>query len=368
MKQEILILYASIGTGHYHAALAIAEALLNLQPKVNLQIIDIFPNHAGNKWVQNSFAILSSYLFPNLYTKIWTRGALSWLYNLAVHVSPNSVRIRKILNKKKPELVICTHTFPCSVVVNWKLRKKSETRIAAVATDYAFNKYWPLRFVEIYFSPCFKATLDLISRGVPPKNIYTVGIPVAYRKKQTKQKMSQNSTVTVIFGSRAQAPYKYLYPFLVNLIKSLQTYKNNDIQWNLIFGTNQKWLNVAQSKLQLNKNIQILGFVENMASFIQKSDLVVSKPGGLTIGETLANGKPIALLGQGSGQEIVNCQFVTENDCGVLIMNPQETFSSIIKIIKNTERINLLKQNAKNLGSADSTAKVVKILLGNLHE
>jgi UDP-N-acetylglucosamine:LPS N-acetylglucosamine transferase len=52
-----------------------------------------------------------------------------------------------------------------------------------------------------------------------------------------------------------------------------------------------------------------MGFVRNMSDWMAASDIVVTKPGGLTLFEALALGRPLILLPARGGQEEINRQW-----------------------------------------------------------
>ena len=52
--------------------------------------------------------------------------------------------------------------------------------------------------------------------------------------------------------------------------------------------------------------VRVRGFVPNMAEWMGASDVVVTKPGGLTLVEALGVGRPLILLPARGGQEEIN--------------------------------------------------------------
>ena len=57
---------------------------------------------------------------------------------------------------------------------------------------------------------------------------------------------------------------------------------------------------------------RVLGFVSNMNELMAVSELIISKPGGLTTSEALALGKPLFILDPIPGQEAANSDFLLE--------------------------------------------------------
>ena len=57
---------------------------------------------------------------------------------------------------------------------------------------------------------------------------------------------------------------------------------------------------------------QVLGFVSNMHELMAVSEMIITKPGGLTTSEALAMGKPLFILNPIPGQEAANSDFLLE--------------------------------------------------------
>ena len=63
-------------------------------------------------------------------------------------------------------------------------------------------------------------------------------------------------------------------------------------------------------------NIRILGFTREIDKLMEVSDLLVTKPGGMTCTEGLAKGIPMLFHQPLPGQEEENCQYFTAQGLG----------------------------------------------------
>jgi processive 1,2-diacylglycerol beta-glucosyltransferase len=66
---------------------------------------------------------------------------------------------------------------------------------------------------------------------------------------------------------------------------------------------------------------------------MRTADLVITKPGGLTITEALYLQKPLLLYSPIPGQEEANVKFLEKNNLGKMIIKPQDTSILIKKVI-----------------------------------
>ena len=74
------------------------------------------------------------------------------------------------------------------------------------------------------------------------------------------------------------------------------------------------------------ERVQILGWVKNLAGLIRQHDLVVTKPGTISVREILATGRPVILVEGGKGAEKRKgmCRMVVRVGCGALADSPKE--------------------------------------------
>ena len=100
------------------------------------------------------------------------------------------------------------------------------------------------------------------------------------------------------------------------LITYLDTY-----QIIAVSGRNKKMnnaFNVIHDNLPNPSNLKVFDYINNVPEIMSISDLVVTKPGGLTVSESLASGLPILVINPIPGQEEENAEFLEKNRCSNL--------------------------------------------------
>ena len=86
------------------------------------------------------------------------------------------------------------------------------------------------------------------------------------------------------------------------------------------------------------KNIKILGYVNNVYEYMYASDLVVTKPGGLTVTECLYLHKPMLIINRNAGQEKGNYKYLVKNKFAIKTSHPYK-FAKYLKEIANNDKI-----------------------------
>jgi processive 1,2-diacylglycerol beta-glucosyltransferase len=111
---------------------------------------------------------------------------------------------------------------------------------------------------------------------------------------------------------------------------------------------------------------QVLGFVTNMHELMAISDLVISKPGGLTTSEALAAGRPLLILNPIPGQEAANSDFLLERGAAAKV-NRVEDLPYRLEGLLATKKLAELARAAKGLGRPLAATSVCKEALARLN-
>ena len=93
------------------------------------------------------------------------------------------------------------------------------------------------------------------------------------------------------------------------------------------------------------------------------SDLVVTKPGGLTSTESLASGLPIIAINPIPGQEEENARFLENAGVAIWIKKTDYYDKIISNILSDHNKLKELKINTKLLAKRTSTSDICNILL-----
>lgn len=160
-----------------------------------------------------------------------------------------------------------------------------------------------------------------------------------------------------------------IFPFselLTSLAK--QSREVRHVQWTIIFGRAEKALKKATAFVRKHpsEHVRLLGFTQDIDSYFAASDVVVTKPGGLTTCEVVSAGVPLVLSAAIPGQEEGNARFLAEAGAALREEDPAELVSSVLRLLKNKEQAKALKKRARQVVPGKSalriTAAVVRLL------
>lgn len=372
--KKILIFYASYGGGHLSAAKSIKEYLEINYPKCDVELIDCikYINKPMEKITTTAYKEITKKI-PWAWGKIYTdsqKGALA-------HISSKSniifaIKLLKLLRQKQPDLIISTHPFGSQMCTYLKRKNKISSKIATILTDFSPHDQWLIGHenTDYFFVAHNEMKNYLIQKNIPNNKIFVTGIPISpkfwinYNKKDTLAEfhLENNKKTILFFGGGEYGLGKN------NIIEIFNTLINNfeNIQIIAISGKNEKMkTNLENIALKSNtkNNIKILEYTDEIAKLMSISDLVISKPGGLTTSESLASNLPMIIINPIPGQEEGNSEFLEQNKVGIWIKKHDDILDILNTILNNTENFEKMKENTKKIAKKYATKDICEILM-----
>ena len=111
--------------------------------------------------------------------------------------------------------------------------------------------------------------------------------------------------------------------------------------------------------------VRILEFTKEVPELMSISDLVVTKPGGLTTSESLASHLPMVVINPIPGQEEENAEFLESKGIAVWIKKSDNVDQIIQNLLSDAEKLKNMKENSYILAKPNSTKDICDILLTN---
>ncbi len=371
---KVLIFYASYGGGHLNAAKSIEACITKNYKNINVELIDCM------KYINKTIEKVTTSAYNEMAKKMpWAWGKIyddSQKGTLA-HISSRSnqimaIKLLKLLRKKQPDLIISTHPFGSQMCSYLKRKGKISSKIATIMTDFAPHDQWLVGkdFVDYYFVAHDSMKEYLIKKEVSKEKVFSTGIPISGRftEKFDKEKilsdfgLSTDKQTILFFGGGEFGLGKTK---TVRIFENLVQFEGNT-QIIAISGKNpemkENFLNVVKS-YNKEKSVKVLSFTDKVPELMSISDLVVTKPGGLTTSESLASHLPMVIINPIPGQEKENAEFLESNGIAIWIKNSKESKIIFELLLSNKDKLADMKQNTNKLAKPFSTFEICKILL-----
>ena len=365
---KILIFYGSYGGGHLSAA-------RNIKDYIEIMLVDCIEyinkmlNTVTTK-AYNSVSKNARWIWKQIYYGT-ENGSLSKISNSIINVM--AYKLNKLIQDFNPNLIISTHFFSSQMCAFLKEKRKIDCKIATILTDYAPHSQWLVyhEFINYYFVAHEGMRENLIDRGIDKSKIFVTGIPLSnrfllhYDKKKILGEYNLNSDKkTILFFAGGEFGFGKDKTF--NMLRSIID-NFPYLQIIAIAGRNVKMkerFDELVSETNSGDSVKILSYTTQVPELMSVSDLVITKPGGLTTTESLASGLPLIIIDPLPGQEEENAKFVESHKAGVWIKKDDNIEDILYNVFKIPQTLRHMKIEAKLISKKNSTRDICKILLG----
>lgn len=368
--KKILVVYATAGIGHKKASIAVKKAYeeMNL-PDVEVTLIDALDyTNDFFKWSYlqayllmvnklPTFWGLSYYLTDNPFVDLFVSG-IRRLNNWA-----SSKKLVKYIMDTKPDVIISTHFFASEVIGDLKDKKAINSKLVTVITDYRVHAWWIARGTDAYIVASDEVKRELEARKIDPSLIKVMGIPIEpiFSKQLDRPAIFRSTglrddifTILVIGGGFGVGPIEGIAGVVAQLKKNLQTV--------VVCGRNEELVKKMQKmKEDLKLNMKITGFIDNVYEYMEISDVLISKSGGITVSESLAKDIPMIIISPILGQETANCNFLIKNGAAVKVNDLEELKSALEDLIGNPIKMDKMKESIRHIRKPNAAYDVAKL-------
>jgi processive 1,2-diacylglycerol beta-glucosyltransferase len=348
---KILFTYASAGAGHRKAAQALFHYFKLNSKGLDLVLVDVLDK------ISFLYRIAYTYGYPFLINRAswgWRFGfwltSVQWLrpitkkFSLLLDIK-NSSALVKFFVEEKADLIVSTHFLPSEICALLKANAKINSRLITVVTDFDVHPFWVHKDTDVYVVASGFTKKQLISQGVDEAKIREYGIPVDPKffkvaNKNTILKSlnlkTQATTVLVVTGSFGIGPIEEI----VDLLRQ-------EVQLIVVCANNEK-LRLSLKKKRY-KNVCVLGFVDNIQDLMSVSDIIVTKPGGLTSVEVLAKELVPIFVSAIPGQETANAYALSTYGIGISAEDPEQVKHIVLDYKRHPEKIKIIQENMREI-------------------
>ena len=376
--KKILIFYASYGGGHLSAANSIKDYLSSNYENIDVELIDCMkyinkPIEKITTTAYNEMAKKAPWAWGKIYSDS-QKGPLAHITTRSNQVF--AIKLLRLLREKKPDLIISTHPFGSQMCSYLKRKGKITSKIATILTDFAPHDQWLVGsdYTDYFFVAHNKMKEYLISKNIPENKIFATGIPISSKFLETFDTSKilnslglKENLKTVLFFAGGK--------FGLGKSRTLEIFNTlvndfNNIQVIAISGKNKKMYEEFNQIVKIaNKTdfIKVFEFVNNVPELMAVSDVVITKPGGLTTTESLVSGLPMIIINPIPGQEEENAQFLEHSNVGIWLKKQMNITETISNFLSDNEKLKEMKENTKKISNRNSTKDICTILEAGLN-
>lgn len=344
--QKILFISCSAGMGHVRAADALFFYAKKNYPNWETFHIDLaeyssplikIPTTTGYRAVVKHWPGLWKFLYRSLDSK----QRMNFLSKLNFLIEFNSKKLLKFIKTYQPDRIICTH-----FLAGYALKEVAQKiPVDMVITDYYAHKIWQSPFIRYYFIANEEIKNDL---NLSAEQAIVSGLPIDPKflenknNRELKNKFSilpNRPTILLLAGGDGLIDTSVIAKRIME--------EMSDINLLAVAGKkNLKIYNKLKKITSLKNNYKFFSFTPDIDELMRTSDIIITKPGGLTLSECLYLQKPIIMINPIPGQEEKNVDFIEKNNYGV-VLKKETDVKNLINDILNKRKILAIKNKDK---------------------
>jgi len=108
--------------------------------------------------------------------------------------------------------------------------------------------------------------------------------------------------------------------------------------------------------------LRVCEWTDRMDIYLRAADVVVGKPGGISVAEALACGRPLLATRSLGGQEGFNIAFLQRHDVGGLVADG-ELLDRLAALLQNQDALQAMQMRAWQLGRREGARRVARLAM-----
>jgi processive 1,2-diacylglycerol beta-glucosyltransferase len=359
---KVLVMYATAGAGHRMAAEALYEGLKEMAG--THAVLSDALDHTSRfykyfysmsySWVVTHWPWLWGMVFRILdYPAILPMVRLFRRWHNAFH----GYRLHRYLIREAFDVILTTHFLPGEVAGFLKHQGKIKATVICCITDFDVHSIWLSSGIDRYTVACEWTAKKLMALGIDSIQMAVTGIPIRSRFSQAKDipalktRLGLNQevfSVLIATGSFGIGPIE-------DLIKHLP-----EVQIMVVCGHNKELYQRLQP--QTSKWVKIYGLVNNMDELMAAADVMITKPGGLSISEALVTGLPMIFFHAIPGQEAHNIMVLGQYGVGLKATQIEEIRQAVKHFQTQPASFQEARKNIKTVARPSAVKDILLLM------
>ncbi len=375
MPRRLLILSVSAGAGHVRAGQAVEAAAKLATPVVeatHLDLLTLVPAQFRRLYGQQYIKLVEK--LPQLWSYLYTKtdrpsrdSVVGKLKRAAEEL--NTRRLGEEIERLSPDVILCTHFLPAELLSRRRAtpaRKagKKPPPLWVQVTDFDVHALWVHPHVDRYCVASEEVAFRLEDRGVPREKISITGIPVMPQftaplgRDECARELGVDSRRFTVLMMAGGAGVGGLDELAARLLRLPQ-----DMQLVALAGRNEDLLRRLKDLARAHPaRLFPLGFTTTVERVMTAADLVITKPGGLSVSECLAKGRPMLLVSPIPGQEERNADYLLEAGAAIKASDPATLQFKFARLLQEPQRLAAMAAAAQRIARPDAAAVVLGLI------
>ena len=412
---NVLILTASTGGGHNRASNALKSYINSYDPETNVSIIDAIEECSSvlNYAVVNGYKALVTLtpgLFGAMYKSSDKKSPLSDTVNVVYQQCAK--RMQSKIEELQPDVIISCHPFAGAIIGYMKEKYEYDMPLITIVTDFLPHRAYIAQGIDAYVTASSQAKEILAAQyNIDRSRIYDYGHPVFDRfyegngrkredvlaelefdpEKRTVLIMAGSFGVTdileiyenlltidvdyqiIVITGRNKKLYDAFDELLNNAAEEIVTEEEPEFlkgvgednvlrfMYNQSEIVKEKLTKTFRHTIANHKPTRLFFFIDNVDDYMHASDLIVTKPGGLTTSESIACALPMVVFKAYPGQEEQNAALLVENNIGVIMESSETAAQTVGDLLKSDTKLEEMRESCRRFVHKDSCRRIYEL-------
>jgi len=364
------VLSVSAGAGHVRAADAVVKAASTAKPPLiatHLDLLTLVPKDFRKLYGEQYIRLVEKLpqLWSYLYSKTDRPSRDSLVGKLKRAAEKlNTRKLNAEIERLAPDVILCTHFLPAELLSRQKSKGRSLPPLWVQVTDFDVHALWVHSHVDRYCVANEEVAFRLADRGVPRERITVTGIPVMPQFSAPLDRAicagelglkPETFTVLMMAGGAGVGGLDMLAERVLRL--------PDPPQLVALAGRNAELLQRLQALARQHPGkLFPLGFTTTVERVMTAADLVVTKPGGLSVSECLAKQRPMLLVSPIPGQEERNADYLLESGAAIKAVDGATLVFKLANLMAEPARLAAMSAAAARIGRPGAAADVVALI------
>lgn len=276
---------------------------------------------------------------------------------------------KNIIKKFKPDCIVCTGGYVSGPVA----MASKKTGVPSLIHEQNVYPGLTVRGSEKYVDYLALSFEETINHIKSKDKCVVTGNPVrgeilTANYAESRKKLGITKPFVLIFGGSLGADK--INNTVVDMLERLA----QEEKISLLFGTGDRnyegvMQKIKDKNIQLNDDIRVTAYIDNMADCMAAADLVVARSGAITVSEIAALGKPSILIPSPNvvrNHQEQNAREFENNGAAAVILeselDSEVLYNKIMSMAENEEELLKMSENLRPLAKTDALAKLYELM------
>lgn len=325
---KVLILSCNTGQGHNTAARAVMEEFQARGVECEVKDALAFSSEITSKIISEGYMKMATDA-PKVFGTIYQVGlkvSNPHVKSPVYYANATYARsLGKYIRENGIDAVLTSHVFPSEALTHLRKHGQITSHLYFILTDYTCHPFSE----EVEVDGCFIAHPDLIgefvARGIPRKKIIPTGIPVSGRfaarmpKSEAREKLGIAQEARVYLIMTGSMGFGTMGPVVGTILREGTA---NSVIY-VMTGRNEEMKREIDAMHEKDPRVIAVPFTREVPLYMSASDVLMSKPGGLTTTEAAVANIPLVHTSPIPGCETINAQFFEERGMAICARDDQ---------------------------------------------